>query len=84
MTPSQPLFLSLPYSSPLPGLFPHIFRKECRGSSENEKQTTNKQKNPLLDFFTSQVVRAPPLEAAVLTMPTGGDLGRHPCALPLY
>lgn len=81
MTPSQPLFLSLPHSSPLPGLFPHIFGKECRGNSETENKQTE---NRLLDFFTSQVVGAPPWEAAVLTMPTGGDLGRHPCALPLY
>lgn len=81
MIPSYPLFLSLPNSSPLPGLFPQIFRKECHGSFENRKKT-KKQKNPLLDFFTSPVVGAPPLEAEVLMMPTGGDLGRCPCALP--
>ena len=80
MIPSYPLFLSLPNSSPLLGLFPQIFRKECHGSFENRKK--KKQKNPPLDFFTSPVVEAPPLEAEVLMMPTGGDLGRRPCALP--
>ena len=54
-------------------------------SGMKQNKTKNPPKpNPLLGFFTSLVVWAPPLEVEVLMTPTGGDLGRHPCPCPLY
>ena len=60
---------------------PWEFREQKKQKNKKNKTKQNK-KTPLLDFFTSPVVGAPPLEAEVLMMPTGGDLGRCPCALP--
>lgn len=44
-------------------------------------ETENKQTEKPLDFFTSQVVGAPPLGSCVLQRcPLEGDPWRHPCA----